>query len=390
LLAIAIFFAIVQLSPYQQSTKIVIYVMLLAVLPENINNLCWAAFAAFEELQFSSLSSLLGGFIKVGLGFYLLWQGYDLAVVAVVFLISQLVTTAVNLVFVHIRYIPRWERPNWPFLRSQLRVAYPFVFIGMFFIMDNRLDNILISFLHTEEAVGLYTAATAVMVALGMLSEGYRMAILPLFSRYQQERPNQVRRLYEQSFKYIIIISLPLSVATLLMAADLIRLIYGQDLATAVPALQIMSVSLVFIFLSTLNNRLLIVYERQGRIARFLGITVLQNILINLLLVPRLGAVGASIARFGSSFTLYLLVAWAVREFIPGVQFWRYSWRPLLSAFLMGLIIWWIADLGIWWQTVIGGLSYMAGLLLLGTLSTSEKEAVQLFVKQKVLSKKWI
>jgi O-antigen/teichoic acid export membrane protein len=275
-------------------------------------------------------------------------------------------------------------------LRAQLTVAYPFIFIGMFFIMDNRLDNILISFLNTEEAVGLYTAATAVMVALSMLSEGYRMAILPLFSRYRQEWPDQVRRLYEQSFKYILIITLPLSLATMLMAADLIRLIYRQNLAAAVPALQIMSFSLVFLFLSTLNNRLLVVYDRQALIARFLGITVLQNIIINLLLVPSFGAVGAAVARFASSFTLYLLIAWAVRQLIPRLQFWQYTWRPLLSALLMGLIIWQIADWGIWWQTVIGGLVYGAALLLLGTLSTSEKEAVQLFVRQKVLSKIWI
>jgi hypothetical protein len=55
----------------------------------------------------------------------------------------------------------------------------------------------------------------------------------------------------------------------------------------------------------------------------------------------------------------------------------------------MGLVMWQIADWGIWWQMLVGGLVYAASLLLAGTLSTSEKEAVRLFVKQKVLSKKW-
>jgi O-antigen/teichoic acid export membrane protein len=381
---LAIFLFIVYLSPYQQGTKMVIYVMLLAVLPENVNNLCWAAFAAFEELQFSSLSSLVGGVLKVGPGFFLLWQGYDLTFIALVFLFSQLVTMAINLKFVHTRYIRQWQRPNWAFLRAQLRIAYPFIFVGMFFIMDNRLDNIIISFLSTEEAVGLYTAATAVIVALGMLSEGYRMAVLPVLSRYRQEQPGEIRSLYEQSLKYILIIGLPLSVATMLMAGDLIRLIYRQELATAVPALQILSFSLIFVFINVLNNRLLIVYDRQSLIARFLAVTVIQNIIINLLLVPAWGAIGAAIARLASSFTLCLLVAWAVREFIPKLSFWQYAWRPLLSTLLMGVVLWQIADWGIWWQTPIGGLVYTAGLLLSGTLSTSEKDAVRLFFRQKV------
>jgi hypothetical protein len=56
----------------------------------------------------------------------------------------------------------------------------------------------------------------------------------------------------------------------------------------------------------------------------------------------------------------------------------------------MGLVIWQMADWGIWWQIPIGGIIYVTGLLLLGTLSTSEIEEVRLFVRQKVLSKKWI
>ena len=390
ILMILIFCLIVQLSPYQQSTKLIVYIILLAALPENINNLCWAAFASFEELQLSSISSLIGSVVEVGVGFYLLWQGYGLATVAIVFILSQFITMALNLTFVHKRYIKTWQKPNWPFLQTQLRIAYPFIFIGIFFIMDNRLDNIIISFLNSEEAVGLYTAATAVIVALGMLAEGYRMAVLPVLSRYQQEQPGQIRPLYEQSFKYICIVGLPLSVATILMAGDLIRLIYRQDLVTAVPVLQILSLSLIFVFINVLNNRLLIVYNRQSLIARFLAITVLQNVIINLLLVPNLGAVGAAIARLASSFTLYILITWAVREFIPKLQIWHYIWRPSLASLLMGLVIWQIADWGIWWQTPIGGLLYTALLLLLGALSTSEKEAVRLFVRQKVLSKKWI
>jgi O-antigen/teichoic acid export membrane protein len=390
ILVVAIFYLIVYVSPYQQSTKLVIYLILLAALPENVNNLCWAAFASFEELQLSSVSSLVGSIVEVGLGFYLLWQGYDLTTVAIVFLFSQFVTMTMNLAFVYRRYIKKWQRPNWPFLQTQLRIAYPFIFIGMFFIMDNRLDNIIISFLSSEEAVGLYTAATAVIVALGMLSEGYRMAVLPVLSRYKQERPSEIRPLYDQSFKYILIISLPLSLATMIMASDLIRLIYRQELATAVPALQILSFSLIFVFINVLNNRLLIVYDRQSLIARFLAFTVVQNIVINLLLVPRWGAIGAAIARLASSFTLFILIAWAVREFVPRIQWGHYLWRPLLSTLLMGLVMWQIADWGIWWQTPIGGLVYAAALLLLGTLSTSEKDAVRLFVRQKVLSKKWI
>ena len=379
---IFVFVLIVQATSYQPETKRVIIFLLLSIWPENINNLCWAGFAAFEEFHFTTISVFFGSLFQIGLGLYLLWQGYGLVAMALVFFINNCVAMLVNLFILHKRYVKRWLRPQRKFIQKQLRVGLPFVFISVFFILDNRLDNIVLSFLSTEEAIGLYGAATAVIVALGMIPQGYRIAILPVMSRYRQENPVQLTTLYQQSYKYMLILGLPLALATVLLAEDLIRLLYRSDLPAAIPTLQIMSIGVGLVFLNVLNARLLIVYNRQDLIARYLVVTTVLNVFINLLLAPQWGAIGAGIARVVSIITLFVLYSWGTRAYVSHFTGWPLVWRPLVSTAVMGIVIWQIAAWGFWWQFVLGSLVYGVMLLVTGTLTAVERETAIRFLRQ--------
>lgn len=382
IISIVLLFAVIQLAPYSSETRLVIGIMLLSVLPENINNLCWAGYAAFEEYQFTSIGTLLGGMVKVGLGFLMIWLGYGLVTVALVYVIGNLFTMIVNLIIVKRRYIYRWHRVDITFIRHQVPIAVPFIVIGFFFILDNRLDNVILSILNDEREVGLYAAATAVFVALGVIAEGYRIAILPIMVRYHRDRPESMGWLYHQSIKYLIIVAIPLAATTILLAEDVIRIVYRQYLPSAVPALQIVSLALVFFFVNMANNRLLVTYNQQGTIARIVVVAAVLNIIVNLILARSLGAVGAASARFLSIATIFILTTLSVRSIIPGLNYFKYAWRPLIAAGLMSLVIWQMESLSLWIQILTGSLVYGLSLLALGAVTPSERDSIHAFVRQ--------
>ncbi len=375
-LVIAITVGVIQLAPYPPASRLILSALVLSVLPENLNNICWAAFAAFEAYHFTSVSSLAGGVVKVAGSLLALGLGLDLVAVAIVFLVANTVTLLLNLVFLRRHYIKRWERPQMAFIRAQLRVATPFIFIGVFFILDNRFDNILLSLLDTDTAVGLFAAATAVFTALGMIPEGFRISILPVLARVRRDDPAAVASLYAQSYRLLAMLGLPLGVGTILLAEDLIRLIY-RPLPAAVPALQLLGLGVLFLFLNVLNTRLLIVYDRQSLIARILALTLVQNLLVNLWLIPRLGPQGAAIARVGSVALLYLLSALAVRSLLPAWRGWPFLWKPLLCAGLMAPVVWLARPLGFWLQVPLGALVYGLLLLLVGAVTLEERRLVR-------------
>lgn len=387
-ITILVFLFIIQLTNYSPETKLVISLMLCSIWPENINNLCWANFAAFEEFHFTSLSVTGGSLVQITIGLFLLTQGYGLVAMAVIFLVNNFVALLINLTIVHYRYILRWPRPSWAFIRPQLRMSWPFVFIGIFFILDNRLDNVILSFVSSEAAIGLYGAASAVIVALGMIPQGYRIAVLPILTRTYQAGTESLLAFYTRSYKYLLLVGLPLTAATFLLANELIPLIYRHDLPEAVPSLQIMALTLVCLFLNVLDNRLLIVVNRQDLVARFLVVTTALNMLINLILSPDLGAVGASIARVVSVATLFILSARALKPYLPGFSRWSYVLRPLIGTFIMSLAVWQSAIWGLWAQTAIGLSVYLIVLFLLGTFPAEERRLFYQLIQQRLLPKK--
>ncbi|MCC6607783.1 MAG: flippase [Anaerolineae bacterium] len=367
---------IVQVLPYQNSTKIVISLMLFSIWPENINNLCWAAFAAFEEFHYTSVSVFFGSLFQILLGLWCLSLGYGVMAMAVVFFVNNLIAMLINLLILKKRYIGKWQKIEPGFIQEQLRIGLPFVFIGMFFIMDNRLDTITLSFVTTESVVGVYGAATAVITALSMIPQGYRVAILPVLARYRLQNPSQVQTLYDQSYKFLLILGLPISAATFLLADDLIQLLYREPLPTAVPTLQVISLVLLLTFLNVLNTRLLIVYDKQSLTAKFLLVTSFLNAVANIIMAPIWGAFGAGIARLVSILSLFVLNSLAVRTIVKNQTGLTLILKTILCTLVMGAVIWLMHSYGFWWQLVGGSITYLLLIVVTRTISRDEQAAV--------------
>lgn len=385
---IFITFLIVQVFPYQNSTKVVISLMLLSIWPENINNLCWATFAAFEEFHFTSISVFFGSLFQIILGLFFLRLGYDVTAMAIVFFINNLIAMFINLLILKKRYIPKWQKMDVGFIREQLRIGLPFVFIGVFFILDNRLDTITLSFVTTESVVGVYGAATAVITALSMIPQGYRVAILPVLARYRLQNPAQVQALYDQSYKFLLVIGLPISAATYLMAGDLIQLLYRAPLPTAVPTLQVISLVLLFTFLNVLNTRLLIVYDKQSLTAKFLLVTSLLNAVANIIMAPIWGAFGAGLSRLVSVLSLFVLNTFAVRTIVKNQTGVLLVAKTVLSTAVMSAVIWVSHDYGFWFQLASGSVSYFVLILATQTISPEERTAALALLKLLPTAKK--
>ncbi len=373
LLIVILFIILVKIVNYDPSTELVIILMLLSVFPENINNLCWSSYAAFEEYHLANIGMIANVAIKLGLGFLLLFLGADLAEVALALLLGHSMAMFINLVLVRKRYLPNgWRRPEPTFIKEQLIIGLPFIFVSVFFILDNRLDNILLSFFSTEAEIGIYGSAVAIIVALSLIPEGYRIAILPVMARYREEGDQPLQVLYSRSYKFLLTMALPLTIATIVMADEIVALLYKDALPETAMALRILAIAVTFIYINILNNRLLIVHNRQNLIARFLLVAFLVNVLANLILMPTFGAIGAAISRISSMFALFILTSWAANQFISDVGRSKYFWRLLLSTAIMGVAVWLLSPWGIWVQVFAGMLIYVVLLLLTGGLSREE------------------
>jgi O-antigen/teichoic acid export membrane protein len=91
----------------------------------------------------------------------------------------------------------------------------------------------MLSLMKGDAAVGLYSAAYQLINALGFIPVAFTAALLPVLSRLHITGQDSLRFAYQKSFKYLLLVALPIAVATTLVADRIILGIYSSGFSEA-------------------------------------------------------------------------------------------------------------------------------------------------------------
>jgi O-antigen/teichoic acid export membrane protein len=371
-LMMATLYAVVILLGYAPHTSRVILLLGLTILPDSLINICQSVFMAHERMGYLAVSSLLNGVVRIVAGVLALVGGFGLEGVALGLLLASISTLTFLLYLIRARLF----RPVWnidlPFSRRQLAAGFPFLLIGVFFILESQLDVILLSRLRDEYQVGLYGAASTVVSALILIPTAFQTAVFPVMSRLYATAPAALERLYDQSLKYLLLAGLPIAVGVTVLASDIVTLAFGRQFAPGASVLQILVWALFLIFLNVPNARLLVVTDQQRIIAVFLLTSLTINVVLNLLLIPRWGAAGSATARVISTSVLFVVIAQFVYRHVYRFNPLPFLPRPALAAtaMLVGLFI--LREQPAFVLIPAGALIYFAVLAALRTFSRED------------------
>jgi O-antigen/teichoic acid export membrane protein len=305
-----LFLLIYYLFPYQEETKTVILILGLAVLPEALFALFQALFVAHERLMFPTIAAVFNSGFKLGVGYWLLANGYPVTTIVWVMPVGS----ALSLLFLLpglvqlFRLIPQVlpSRLNFSFSLGQLHYMPGFVLISTFLTLDFQLDAFLISLYLSETDIGWYGAAQTIVLGFWMMATAIRTTLYPVMARIQKETPERLPNLYRRAHQYLLLAALPIAAGITVLARPIVRLVFGEGFEETVPALQIMIWAVVFAFVNVPNARLVLVRNRQKQAGWMTGISLVVNVVLNLLLIPRLGIFGAAAARTLATAVLFL------------------------------------------------------------------------------------
>ncbi len=376
-------YGLIAQADYGDQARAVISIVALSIWFESIGNILQATFIAGEELGVIALISIISGGSKMLLA--LLLRNNGVRLLSVVFTLSNLLSMLLSLYFVvrRTRILP--IRIDLQFCLQQLRVALPFFFIASLFILDNRVDVLLLSALTTEYDVGLYSAAIAIVTALSIVPQAFRTSLYPILARYQATSGEATRRLHSGATKYLFIFALPATVGVILLADDVIDIVYGAAFLPSTRLLQVAMLSFFAYCLTVVNSRMLIVNDQQIKLSGYLLTSTIVTIVVNFVFVPWVGVIGAAIAKVASSVVLQFLNYRAVRKLVGSSATWHYLWRSAVACVLMGVCVQILEPAGMWAQIALGSITYLVAFLVLGGLTDQEKAMWRDLARQRVL-----
>jgi PST family polysaccharide transporter len=198
-------------------------------------------------------------------------------------------------------------------MRQLLKDSGPLMLAGLAVMLYMRVDVVMLQQMVGEHEVGIYAAATRLseiwyflpMIIVGSLSP----TIIRAHSLDATEYISKLRKLYFIMAWLAIGISLPIS----LLSGLIVNILFGSEFSDAAPVLAIHLWASLAVFLGVASSQFLLVEQLQKISFYRTLIGLVCNVVLNLLLIPEMGAKGAAIATVVSYFVSTLSVVFFKR-----------------------------------------------------------------------------
>ena len=342
-----------------------------------------SALTARERLDYISAFILINQLIFWGVGVLLLINGIGFigliiastAGVAVVALLSgwTLFKLGMGRLTLSVRL--------WPQL---LLAALPFGVSSISYVFMRRFKTVLMSFVLSDAAVGWYSVPGTLMSPVVLIAQSIAIAMYPSMVRSYTDDPESLPQVVWQAIKYLLIVCLPVVVGGTMLADRIIITLYGETFVNSVPVLRVILWALPSAFLLELLGRISDTLRLERPAARINVINAVIVVVLNLILVPTLGILGAALAAVVGG-TIRLMQYWRLigNDRLVSRR-WGLLLRVALAAAAMGVIVFFLhrtptfgtvdSKVGLLALIGIGAVAYVVALLASGSIERREME----------------
>lgn len=283
-----------------------------------------------------------------------------------------------------------WYRRRYCKVRFTLSIDWkkhlsPIIFL---FVMNlsqaifNNTDVTMLELMKGDYEVGLYTSAQKITRIISQVVQSMALVIIPRLSIYFSANDfENANRILRKVLLFNITLGLPCVIGVEMMANDIIYLVGGESYIAAVPVIRVLILSFLFSLVggSFLGNAVLIPMRQEKYYMVVCLITAAVNIVVNALLIPGLGAVGASISTALNGFLIFLLLLFRVDKRIKVERLLQVFFGPVIGCIAILLCCYFCYSINNILYRVIVSVSssiILYGLILLITKNEFANEAI--------------
>lgn len=205
-------------------------------------------------------------------------------------------------------------------LKRQLRAAVPLLGATVLAVIFHRMDLLMLGRMETEDNVGLYAAATRIIDVVVLVPRILATAVYPTLRKQLDVEPARLGAMVADATRLSLVVCSLAGLAVWILAPLALRVVLGEEFLPATDALRFLSWGILLQGAAHMIARLLLAIEAERAFALVAGTSLLTNLVLNLVWIPRFGIEGAAYATLVSyavNVTLYFVVAWRQGARIP-------------------------------------------------------------------------
>lgn len=321
---------------------------LLALLSLNqfLNSLILYLRSNFEGLllfRWDSVISILDRVVMIAICGALLWMPnhptfrieYFVYAQTIAYVATAVVALLVLLRRVGFRRLSFSPHFTWVILKQSM----PFALLVLLMASYNRIDPILLEDLAPQGRLqaGIYAGAFRLLDALTMVAYLVSVPLLPIFSKMttKAEASDELGKTVQWITSLMLVFSVSAAVVCAVMADDLMAVLYRENVADYANVFSVLVFGIIPISMTYVFGTLLTAAGQLRWLNILATITLVINVLVNVVSIPYLGAVGSAWASLSAQTFMavtQMVVALKIFNIHLGI---RYIIKIILFALLI-------------------------------------------------------
>lgn len=368
--SLAMLFAFVCLMHYEPATNSVILLLSVGLFPFAISAVCEGIFQALEQMRYIACVNVPVNIAKMAGAYLLLWRNHALYTVILLLLASFFAIAGIEVWILLCRFPLKRSSLSASFSLATIRSAFTFLAIDKVVALESSLNVILLSKLATETEVGLFSAATQVMVPLALVYQSIAQSILPVMCRKVEPGFQALKRIAEHTMELLLALALPTIAGIFFLGQWLLSVLYKNPaFVHAVPVLRLTAWILIPQIFTNVLGQVLLATHRERVTLKIAFVDVLVTFAAGWPLISWLGLRGAAITLLLSRTVACVQHYIPVSRLLCGIPLARIVWKPVVAASFMAAYLALAARHGSFLAGVSATLVYAAALLVL-TIAT--------------------
>ncbi|HHD92444.1 MAG TPA: flippase [Candidatus Portnoybacteria bacterium] len=311
-----------------------------------------ALFEARQKMRYEAWGTVLRSFLIVISGLFILFNYPSIINLSWTYAIGSILT-AIFLTYIYQKttqekLLLSIDTSNW---KKILSISWPVAMTVVFAAIYHSMDSIMLGFWGMMTENGWYSAAYKIMdislTPIIWISSSFFPVLSQKFKNTQGKEAQ--KKIFVSHLSILTILGFPITIGGIMLAPQIINLVYGSAYQPSVLAFQILMGALLLIYLNNTFGQTLLAANFQKY---SFGVTVIGafiNIALNWILIPRYSLYGAATATFLTYLFDFITIMILTKKLV-NLSFWQEDFlivllKTILSTGLMAGLIWYLTNI---------------------------------------------
>ena len=302
------------LSDYFNNNIELIKITSLLILVTTIQPVYSRLLKILRKIKTLSIIKIAEGYGLVILYASILFNGYGLIYILYSYLFVKIGIIIFLIIYLWPKTGIKW--PKFSFIKRIFFLWLTYATFSISFWIVNLSDRYIIVYLLGASSMGIYSAAYAIGSIPHMISSLINFIMLVALSElYDKGEFEKVKTHLRYSAKYFFGLTIPFMIGSIFCSKELLRILSTEEISSngwfIVP---IISISYLFLGIYNLLNYILFITKKTKILAVVWIVAMPLNIILNFLIIPYYGLIGAAITTALSYFFAMCVTAFFIKS----------------------------------------------------------------------------